>query len=215
MTPRPSETMDHAEGPAAAALAAPVERRAQERTVSVLLNAGVAQGGRDGLCRVRNLSDSGMMIETHIPLTVGEDVSFQLRTGRAITGSVRWVKDNRAGIALERGGVDAVLSNRMDANPAAGGGAYPRFNRLSPATVISGARRSRCEVVVISLADAHLTGLSGMIGDGPATIAIRGLEERLARLLWIDEERVLASFAQPLNFRALEEWLEATALATN
>jgi hypothetical protein len=191
------------------------ERRSQERTVSVLINAGVAQGERNGLCRVRNLSDNGMMIETHIPLVVGHEASFQLRTGRTIVGSVRWSKDNRAGVALEKDGVEAVLSNRAHADAAAGGGAYPRFDRLSIATVISGAIRSRCELMVISLADAHLAGLPAGLPQGPVTVAIRGLEDRLARLVRIDENRVLASFAQPLNFHALEDWLDATMPATD
>ena len=46
------------------------DRRSGERQISVLINAGLVHRGDDALCRIRNLSSGGVMIECGLPLKI-------------------------------------------------------------------------------------------------------------------------------------------------
>lgn len=182
------------------------ERRTAERAVSVLINAGIAQSDRDALCRIRNLSESGIMVETRLPLTPDTDVSIQLRSGRLLDGTVRWRKDMRAGISFADVSADAILSDR----PSVDGTdfIFPRFERRAGATVTVRHRRHRCTLSSLSLGDAVLFGLDGVAIGNVVTVAVEGLDDRLARIVRIEGDRAVVSFTEPLHFRSLERWLE-------
>ncbi|CAN5124793.1 hypothetical protein BH10PSE12_BH10PSE12_11810 [soil metagenome] len=190
----------------------PNDRREQERAVAVLINAGIAQHGRDGLCRIRNLSTGGIMVETRVPLAVDATAWVQLKSGRQVEGSVRWSKGNLAGIALASADAEEVLNERTQPASAAISGAFPRFARSASASIINNHRRSRCGVTAISLADVSLSGLCDLVPDQILRVAIDGLGEHLARISHVEGEDALAMFAQPLLFRALEQWLDAAQM---
>jgi hypothetical protein len=186
------------------------ERRGPERAVAVLMNAGIAQGGRNGLCRIRNLSSGGIMVETRVPMAVDAPVSLQLRSGREIEGKVHWSKDHLAGIALAAADAEELLGDRAAHPPVATWGAYPRFARLAPAYIIINHRRQRCGMAAISLADVSLTGMGDLRAGQLVRVGMDGLGEHLAEISHVEGETALASFAQPLLFKPLEQWLEAS-----
>jgi hypothetical protein len=189
------------------------DQRAHERVRTVLINAGVSTGGRDAICRIRNHSAGGILIETGLPLAEGMAVTIQLRSGRAMAGEVRWVEDRSAGIALAPEDAQAVLDD-----PAAPveQGAFPRFARAATVHLAVANRRRAAPLVAISPHDvevacgdfaASVARLSR--GDMPTVIVtVDGLDPHQARIARIDGDRVILALVEPFQFRALEAWLE-------
>ena len=50
--------------------------------------------------KIRNVSKSGMMIETDVPLITNEQLFINLSNGKILTAAVRWVEGDRVGIQL-------------------------------------------------------------------------------------------------------------------
>jgi hypothetical protein len=78
------------------------DRRASPRIRAVCFDVRVNRGGRVGLYRVRNISDAGMMLDTHTPLEPGEHVLVELTEPFAIEARVSWSEDVRCGIEFLR-----------------------------------------------------------------------------------------------------------------
>lgn len=185
------------------------ERRSDDRVVSVLINAGIAKEGRSALCRIRNLSDTGMMVDTRMPLAIGENVAVQLRSGFCVAGVVRWSENFRAGIELVDASGEMILTDHAQTDVSAGAGIFPRFARDASVFVTINHRRSRCHLVTVSLGDAILQGCEGVAAGQIITVGVEGLEERLATVIEATDDHIRASFTQPLHFKALEQWLES------
>jgi hypothetical protein len=184
------------------------DRRNDDRVVSVLINAGIAQDGRSALCRIRNLSEAGMMVETRMPLNMDEGVAVQLRSGLCVAGVVRWSKDNRAGIALVDASGEMILADHAQTDVSEGAGVFPRFMRNAAVSLTVNHRRSRCALAAVSLGDAVLSGAADATPGQIVTVAVEGLDERLAKIVEAGDGMIRAVFTQPFHFKALEQWLE-------
>lgn len=80
---------------------ASVERRGELRIHTVLRVARVTRANDVGLWRVRNLSDRGMMLETKVPVTVGEPLSIHLSDTVSVEGKVAWRDGRRCGVEFD------------------------------------------------------------------------------------------------------------------
>ena len=78
------------------------DRRASPRIRTVCFDVRLNRGGQVGLYRVRNISDAGMMLDTHARLEPGERVLVELTEPFAIEGTVLWSEDTRCGIEFAR-----------------------------------------------------------------------------------------------------------------
>lgn len=90
--------------PATAADIAPgADRRRRHPRFRTLGHVGRLDAFGDcGLCRVQDLSDGGLMIETRIPLSCGDPVRISFDCTNAVQGRVVWRVGNRAGIRFLR-----------------------------------------------------------------------------------------------------------------
>lgn len=50
--------------------------------------------------KIRNVSKSGMMVETELPLTTNQQLLVNLSDGKILTADVRWVEGDRVGMQL-------------------------------------------------------------------------------------------------------------------
>lgn len=50
--------------------------------------------------RIRNVSKTGMMIETDLPVTLGQQLLVNLSDGKIVDANVKWVQGDRVGIEL-------------------------------------------------------------------------------------------------------------------
>jgi hypothetical protein len=78
------------------------DRRASPRLRTVCLVVKVNCGGKAAILRARNLSDAGMMLNTSVPLDVGERVLINLSEKLAVHGTVLWADDDRYGVQFVR-----------------------------------------------------------------------------------------------------------------
>lgn len=188
------------------------DRRTGDRQISVLINAGICHAGRDALCRIRNLSSGGVMIESSLPLAVDDSVSLRLRSGDEVGGLVRWVQDGRAGIAFDDPASSALVSGSAAGVQASNSSpiGYPLFQRSARAAITAGARKEQAPVVEISPAGVLIETIRDWAQERLFTVGIDGLGEHVARLgdsQPDDEDRMALIFVQPLHFRLFNDWL--------
>ena len=168
----------------------------------------------DGLCRIRNISEQGLMIETRQPVLPGQAVRIALRSGKLLGGTVRWVHEGRAGLAMDLPVQLSTLNEPSLDFDVERRGVAPAFARRARALVAIDHRRLHCELSEISLGHLRLEGLEGLRPNDVANVTVEGLGTMLAKfrpLRGTENDSLLALFTQPLHYRLLEEWLEAQA----
>ena len=188
------------------------ERRCGERQVSVLINAGIIHNGNDALCRIRNLSSGGAMIECQLPLTVDDQVELQLRTGRVVHGIVRWVLDGRAGISfMDPRSYRWIMQRPATLEDCASPIGYPIFQREAWVKLAAGHKRGKARIVALSPVAIALGHAPEWPGETLLTVSIEGLGDYLARATEdrgsLGEDEHILYFAQPLHYRAFNDWL--------
>jgi len=77
-------------------------RAAPRDSLFLLTELHNAQGVALGKARVRNLSATGMMIETDAPLAKDQRLQFALRGLGEVAGSVAWVREDRIGVVFDQ-----------------------------------------------------------------------------------------------------------------
>ncbi len=81
----------------------PLDTRAVERdSLFMMAEVTAAGGGPAERVKVRNLSATGMMVESAWPAVQGERVSANLRNIGTVEGTVMWVSAPRCGIAFDK-----------------------------------------------------------------------------------------------------------------
>jgi hypothetical protein len=78
------------------------DRRASARFRTVCFDVTVEREGHVRLFRARNISDKGMMLNTHEPVEVGEQVMIGLSERLAIQGTILWCNERCCGVQFDR-----------------------------------------------------------------------------------------------------------------
>ena len=109
------------EGTSSPGRSLPFERRDSARVHTVLRVAQVVREHDAGLWRVRNVSDSGMMLATQVQVIPGERLTLNLSDSVSLCGRAMWWDGERCGIAFEEA-IDcaALLENLVAAQKSAG-----------------------------------------------------------------------------------------------
>jgi hypothetical protein len=79
----------------------PFERRSACRFHTVMRVAKVTRANDVGLWRVRNMSDEGMMLLTHVRVTEGEPLSIALSATIILHGRAVWWDGERCGVEFD------------------------------------------------------------------------------------------------------------------
>ena len=77
---------------------AALSERAASRICTVFLIAEASTETDRGLCRIKNISDHGMMVITGLDAAVGARISITLSNAIALPAEVMWVEEGRIGI---------------------------------------------------------------------------------------------------------------------
>lgn len=181
------------------------------RTVTILIVARLLAPAGEGLCRIRNISAGGMMLETATPLGPGEIVCAELRHGQRLEGRVVWARDGRAGVAF----ADPVAVGDIVAQAPAQASRLrrtrqPRSPRIAVdlAIAVELARGGPVfgRLLDISQGGARLTvPRTVAMGEGLA-LDLPGLRRKRAFVRWVGSELGVV-FAEPLGFEELSRWL--------
>lgn len=205
----------------------PGERRRMPR-VEISCSGRIKAGVRDGLIRLHDLSQGGARIATPLPLAAGEEVELFLDGLPVISGSVRWVGPEFAGLAfdpeLEWQTLMPWLRARRDSRPAP---SPPPLPLPSPdaaapqptevvqlnlaARVREGTRRWGIEVTGLTSRQVEFNCFSALPLGTLLWVVLPGLEGWPARIVTIEGYRFTAEFTQALHPAVLERIIALAA----
>lgn len=186
-------------------------RQRAQRTVTTLIAAKLELGpGKEALCRLRNVSTTGMLVETGQPLTRDDAVVIELRSGERLSATVVWTDEGRVGIQLDHE-IDVASTLRPQVVKAKGHipaiGRAPRFAVAAPGRLSSLGRSCPVTVENLSQSGARLTLSTDIPLDAPATLTIPGLSPRACSVRWRNELHVGVAFIELISFAELSAWL--------
>lgn len=184
------------------------DRRAANRHVTVLKTARLEVEGRDDLCLIRNISNTGLMIQTSFPLRKDQHVVIEIRSDSRIGGTVRWTHDHTVGIQLdEPTDLSAMLTVKVTDKAKRTQSRAPRFQRRGTARIKSREDAKVAPIDNISLSGVRVATTGRFHVHDTVTVVIDGLTETPGEVSWTSGDAVGVHFFQPLKFRELEAWL--------
>lgn len=184
----------------------PSERRTDERYVAILPVAKLVTDTSQDLCRIKNISAGGLMVEATTPQAVGTELYVELRQDQRIPGQVVWVRDNSAGIKFDQN-VDLreLLANRRPRS-----GFRPRPPRLEVtcgATVQIGKLYHKVEVRDISLGGIKVDLNDWQCTGKDVIVTVESLRPIRGHVRWYKGGSAGIVFDKPLTFEELAEWM--------
>lgn len=181
-------------------------RQRGTRHVTVLVNAGISQHGRAGLCRIRNVSADGLAVETSMSLSVGAEAVVTLSSGREAPCVVRWVRDGRAGMSCATDLTALLLKERTGRSIPRAGPALPRIASTARTAIHVYGRPQPCQLDSLSTGDVLLRETPALDMHQAVLVEIAGLGTFPAVVsIWEDGD-LFARFTPPLSFRLLDAW---------
>jgi hypothetical protein len=186
--------------------------RAPRTMTTLMVGKLVRAGAGEQLCRVRNISASGMMLETPFPIREGDRIAVELRCGQLLEGTVKWTSAGRAGVQfLTPIDVEEVLANARGSSPAA------RLRRAvprAPRFVIATTARLVCNSVSFTVLVENISqsGARLRLSNQPAldrvmTLVIPGLKPRACSVRWSEGEAAGVAFIEMIPYAELATWL--------
>ncbi|MBQ1496844.1 MAG: PilZ domain-containing protein [Sphingomonas sp.] len=182
------------------------------RAVATLLVGKLRHEGNPGqLCRVRNLSERGMQIDTIASLLPDMRITVELRGGALLDGAIAWTKGGRAGVRFDTpADVNAILG-KPQAEAAAARPRSPRFAADIPARISALGRPIDVVVVDLSQGGACLRMQRPLRPDTEVILMIPGLPSRRCTTRWSNEELTGVAFHDPISYAELSAWLDSPA----
>ncbi len=179
--------------------------RRETRLMTILLVARLEIAGVDHVCRVRNLSQTGMMIECSTDLSENDRVRIELRNLQAVDARVAWARDGRAGLQLDAPiMIDAVLGTIPDTSPLIA--RTPRIAANCPTVLWHQGTLSSSMLCDLSQSGCRILIATPLPRDSEVRITIPGLAPRHARMRWSNGESVGFAFLQMLSFAEMSTW---------
>jgi hypothetical protein len=185
------------------------DRRRANRHVSVLVLAKLVSEGVAQMCKVRDISSTGMRIETRETLRPGQSLSVEFRSGRRVEGVVRWVREPHAGVEFATELAVEILLGHADRTTIAPRARQPRFERDAEAVVTRDQLHKPARLLNISLTGACLGDADAFRIHDPVIVTIDGLSPRSGEVVWVEEGRIGVRFLQAIELAAFNAWLVA------
>jgi len=183
----------------------PIERRDNERHLTLFRVGSLQVGDRRELCLIKNISAGGMMIRAYCALEAETRISVELKRGEQINGKVSWIQDGSAGITFDQH-VDIVelLTTSME-------GPRPRMPRVEVRCIASVRHGSQVYGM-----RAHDISQGGLKVESNRDIAIGtevlvtlpGLPSQTGVIRWKDGRCYGITFNRLLALAKLVEWLQ-------
>lgn len=198
----------------AEALCPDADRRASPRIHTICFDVRLGRGGRVGLYRARNISDAGMMLNTHTRLDPGERVLIELSEPFAIEGTVTWSEETRCGIEFEQP-IDCAALLQAQAERRRGdrrGGAL-RLATMRRATSYAENGIRAVKVTNVSHRGMGLTHDGSLAAGMLLKLIVESGVEREARVRWTRDGRAGVCLLEPLTCAELERVAGSDPLA--
>ena len=181
--------------------------RGESRVATVMLVARLISAHGDQLCRVRNLSTSGLKVNTPFPLSVGEEIRIELRNGRMVEGKIVWSTPPYAGMHFDKTeDVEDLLSTTPlgDDDKVA---RLPRVQVNHPVLVHVDSRMLGATMIDLSQGGAKLRLRAALEAGAAISLSVSGLGSLKAVVRWTRDEEVGVAFHETIPFDKLSRWL--------
>ncbi len=189
------------------AVAAP-EARDEPRYRTVMQSARLIGEGRQTLCVVRDISETGMKARLFGDVRAGERVCVEFKGGRKVMARVQWVDERFAGFLFDDR-IDLRLIFAI---------AYPDYSYRSPrleidalAQVSFGRVRAPMAILDISVGGAKLLGGDALLVGEKVGIEIDGLAKRDGTVMWKDGQQAGIEFDSHIGVDRLADWANERA----
>jgi hypothetical protein len=189
--------------------------RAPRTVTTLLVGKLLCRGTVEHLCRVRNISMSGMMLETHHALGYGSWAAVELRSGDRLQGSVVWTSEGRAGVEFAQPiDVDYILAQAKAGPEGFCGPAprAPRFDVSCDARISCFGRYIDVTLENISQSGARITLPRPPKADTEVILSVPGLPSRRCTTRWASDDKAGLVFIEPIAYNDLAPWLEHCTL---
>lgn len=183
----------------------PVQRRSDERHLSLLRVGSLTIDGRRELCLIRNISAGGMLIRVYSRIEPGARLSIELKQGEPVSGTVRWMKDDCAGVAFDAP-IDVV-----DLISTSSEGPRPRMPRVEIdclAWVRQDGTVHHARAVNISQGGVRIECRAGIPLGTDVTVTLSGLPPSPGVVRWNDGSAYGITFNRALALPLLVGWLQ-------
>jgi hypothetical protein len=183
----------------------PLERRDNERHLTLFRVGSVQVGDRRELCLIKNISAGGMMVRAYCTLEPDARVSVELKRGEQIQGRVNWVQDGSAGIEFdEQVDVVELLAASME-------GPRPRMPRVEIRCIVS--VRHGSQVYGMRAHDISQGGLKvesnrDLAIGTEVMVTLSGLPSQTGVIRWKDGRCYGITFGRLLALTDLVGWLQ-------
>lgn len=184
----------------------------EARHVTILIVARLMDAtGADHICRVRNISEGGLMLESGTRLRRGQAVQIELRDQQWVRGTVAWANHPKAGIAFD-GPVDlaALLQSARSRIHKQRIPRSPRFRADCPVVVRGDGNIRSATLLNLSQRGAKLR-VSGLARGEQIKVSVPGAGTFPAVVRWIREDEAGLVFLETVSFADLDRWLEDPA----
>jgi hypothetical protein len=180
--------------------------RASPRHTAVLMLARLILDQDDYLCRLRNISVDGALIELPEPPAAGTRVQIETRAMKAVDARIVWARADRAGLRF----ADPITIESMLSGMADRRGATLRAPRLltrARVSVRQGYKPLAATLTDISPRGCRLRPTGTLTRDNALALTIEGLGMRAATVRWTREGEAGLQFLTPIGFPELARWL--------
>lgn len=186
--------------------------RAPRTMTTLMVGKLVRAGTGEQLCRVRNISASGMMIESPLALREGDAIAVELRCGQLLEGTIKWTSAGRAGVQFTMPiDVEEVLATAKGSSPA---GRLRRAVPRAPRFAVTTTARLVCNGVslMVLLENVSQSGARLRLSNQPdldrvMTLVIPGLKPRSCTVRWSEGDAAGVAFIDMIPYAELAGWL--------
>lgn len=186
----------------------PLDRRRQERQLTILRVGLIEADGQRELCLIRNVSAGGLMAHVYSPVTEGQAVVVELKSNQRIAGRVVWVRHGNAGIAFDA----PVEVAELLATPAQlPNGWRPRLPRVEVdrlATLRSGAETLWVHIRDVSQGGVKVETERALEPGTAVVVTMEHFEPLHGNVRWSKDGACGIAFNQPIPFDRLIAWLK-------
>jgi hypothetical protein len=187
---------------------AEVERRQHERSLRVMRVARLAALDAEGLGMVRDVSSGGMMIDAHIELDIGQQVSIAMLDDQELSGSVAWKDGSMIGVQFAAEvDVEEILA-KPSVKPDGKRARHPRFAAGRAAQVKIDESVLDATLLDISQRGAKLECTGKVRANNNVVLRTDGLKPVAATVKWRAGDMMGIEFHRLLPVGELEHWLK-------
>ena len=175
------------------------------RLTTILMVGRLVSATADHICRVRNVSSGGMMIECDAPLGIGETVRIELRNLNTVEAKVVWTRPPRLGVQFaDPRDVAEILHAPVGREQQ-----QPRAPRLSAACRVllwHQGRTTAPTLLDLSQSGCRLMADTPPPPGAPVRVTVPGLEPRHATVRWVRNGEAGLAFREAMAFSDLSDW---------